>query len=264
MKKRGVEMRTLVCAAALAAWCVLLPVTMSAQSAPEIDELRKEIDALKAGQAAIQRDLQEIKRLLQARPAADALPREPIDISKDPIRGSANARVAIIEYSDYQCSFCRRYEMNTFPQIENEYIKSGKIQYVFRDLPLDIHKNAFKAAEAARCAGEQGKFWEMHDLLFENQAALEANDLSRYAASLGLETSRFQQCLDASRFAPGIRKHISEANTAGLSGTPSFLIGIVQPNSTVKITKKIVGARPYNDFKAAIDEVIAAPAPPTR
>jgi protein-disulfide isomerase len=241
-----------------------MPVTIVAQSDPAIDELRKEIDALKTGQAAIQRELQDIKRLLQTRPVADALPREPVDISKDPIRGSANARVAIIEYSDYQCSFCRRYEMNTFPQIENDYLKTGKVQYVFRDLPLDIHKNAFKAAEAARCAGEQGKFWEMHDLLFENQAALAPSDLSRYAASLALDAPRFEQCLEAARYAPGTRKHISEANSAGLSGTPSFLIGIVQPNSTVKITKKIIGARPYNDFKTAIDELVAAATPAAR
>ena len=245
---------TLLCVGAL------LGADLQAQTVSN-EELRKEIESLKAGQAAIQRDLQEIKRLLQARPAAapaaDSLPSTPIDISNEPFRGSPAAKIAIVEYSDYQCSFCARYEKQTFPQIQADYINTGKVKYVFRDLPLDFHKNAFKAAEAARCAGEQGKFWEMHDLLFENQQALEATDLPRHAASLALDAPRFQQCLEVSRYAAGIRKNITEAGTAGLTGTPSFLIGVVQPNSTVKITRKIVGARPYADFKAAIDEILA-------
>ena len=110
------------------------------------DQMRKDIEALKEGQKAIQKDLEEIKKLLLARPVADALPREPIGIADEPFKGDGKARVAVIEFSDYQCPFCGRYVTNTFSQIENDYVETGKVKYVFRDLPLEFHKNAFKAS----------------------------------------------------------------------------------------------------------------------
>ena len=237
--------------------------TVSTSFAQTTDQdIRKEIQELKEGQAAIQKDLQEIKRLLlltRSGPALDTLPKDPINISNDPKRGERTARVAIIEYSDFQCPYCGRYDRETFPQIEDEYIKTGKVQYVWRDLPLSFHKNAPKAAEAARCAGEQGKFWDMHDRLFHNQAALEATDLAAHATALKLDSKEFQECLDGGRYGSAIQKSVDEANSVGLTGTPSFLIGIVQPDSTVKVARKIIGARSYADFKAVIDSLLAAP-----
>ncbi len=138
------------------------------------------------------------------------------------------------------------------------------MRYVFHDLPLDSHKNAFKAAQAARCADEQGQFWEMHHLLFANQSALEEKDLATYAAALRLDDSRFQKCMTSDRYAAEIRKDVADANSAGLTGTPSFLMGIVQPDSTVKIAKKLVGAKPYAQFKPAIDDLLASPTAATR
>src|SRR5437870_2964473 len=197
---------------------------------PSADEqMRKDIEVLKEGQKAIQKDLEEIKKLLLARPVADALPREPIGIADEPFKGDRKARVAVIEFSDYQCPFCGRYVTNTFSQIENDYVETGKVKYVFRDLPLEFHKNAFKAAEAAHCAGEQGKFWEMHDLLFQNQAALAPEQLPGYAKSLGLSEAGFSRCMESGQFAAGIKKDIADAGTVGISGTPTFLIGVVQP-----------------------------------
>ncbi|MGZ8829683.1 MAG: DsbA family protein [Thermoanaerobaculia bacterium] len=236
--------------------------TVSTSFAQTTDQdIRKEIRELKEGQAAIQKDLQEIKRLLLtlSAPAPDALPKDPINIRNDPKRGEHTARVAIIEYSDFQCPYCGRYDRETFPQIEAEYIKTGKVQYVWRDLPLSFHKNAAKAAEAARCAGEQGKFWDMRDRLFHNQAALEATDLAAHAIALKLVSKQFQECLDGGRYGPAIQKAIAEANSVGLTGTPSFLIGIVQPDSTVKVAGKIIGAKAYAEFKALIDSLLAAP-----
>lgn len=230
-----------------------------AQSTASDQDLRKDIEELKRGQAAIQKDLQDIKRLLQpAAAAVDALPTQPVNISREPSKGDASAKVALIEYSDYQCGFCGRYDRDTYPQILTEYVNTGKVRYVFRDLPLDFHKNAFKAAEAAHCAGEQGKFWEMHDRLFANQSALEVPELAKHASALQLDAKRFQQCLEVSRYASDIRRDITEANGAGLSGTPSFLIGIVQPDATVKVSRRIIGAKPYAEFKAAIDSLLSA------
>ena len=232
-----------------------------AQTTAANDDLQKQINALTEGQKAILKELQELKQLLQSRPAAaaDALPAV-VSIARHPTQGATTAKVAIIEYSDYQCPFCSRYDRDTFPQLETEYIKTGKVRYVFRDLPLDFHQNAFKAAQAARCAGEQGKFWEMHHQLFANQMALEEKDLRTHAAALNLDEPRFEQCLGADRYAAEIRNDVTEANNAGLTGTPSFLLGFVQPDATVKVAKKIVGSKPYAEFKAAIDSLLA-PAP---
>jgi Thioredoxin len=164
-----------------------------------------------------------VKQLLQARPASAstrrrARPRQQLPSSS--IRTTSVRSAAVT---------------NTIhtPQFDDEYIKTGRVRYVFHDLPLDFHENAFKAAEATHCAGEQRKFWEMHDRLFANQSALTENDLLRHAATLQLEQ-------------------------------PRFSIGIVQPDSTVKIAKKLVGAKPYAQFKAAIDEPLASPTAATR
>ena len=232
----------------------------SAQTPPADDQMRKDIEALKEGQQAIQKDLAEIKRLLQARPVADALPKEPIGIADEPSKGDGKARVAVIEFSDYQCPFCGRYTKETLGRIEDDYVDTGKVKYVFRDLPLQFHKNAFKAAEAAHCAGEQGKFWEMHDMLFQNQSALAPEQLPAYAKTLGLSEAGFERCLESGQFAADIKKDMADAGTVGISGTPTFLIGVVQPgDGRVKIVKKLVGAKPYEEFKAAIDGLLGTP-----
>ena len=236
---------------------VALPAV--AQTTAANDDLQKQINALTEGQKVILHELQELRQLLQSRPAAgeDALPAT-VSIARQATQGATTAKVAIIEYSDYQCPFCSRYERDTFPQLQTEYVKTGKVRYVFRDLPLDFHQNAFKAAQAARCAGEQGKFWEMHHQLFANQGALEEKDLRTHAAALNLDQPRFEQCLGADRYAADIRNDVTEASNAGLTGTPSFLLGFVQPDATVKVAKKIVGSKSYADFKTAIDSLLAS------
>lgn len=249
-------------AAVLVVLSLLLSPSSNAQTPSSEEQLSKAIENLNQSQKAILNELQEIRKLLaqQGRPPVDALP-SAVNISNEPFQGPANAKVALIEFSEFQCPFCSRHDKETFPQIEKEYIQTGKIKYVWRDLPLDFHKNAFKAAEAAHCAGEQGKFWQMHDRLFDNQKNLAAEDLPRHAEALQLNASSFQQCLDSDRYAKDIKKDIAEANNAGITGTPTFLIGLVQPNGTVKVTRKLVGAKPYAEFKAAIDSTISqAPA----
>jgi protein-disulfide isomerase len=248
--------------ACVAVLVLILPASSVglAQTPAGDDQMRRDIEFLKEGQKAIQKDLEEIKRLLQARPAADALPKEPVSITDEPIKGDGSAKVAVIEFSDYQCPFCGRYSKDTLSQIENDYVETGKVKYVFRDLPLPFHKQAFKAAEAAHCGGEQGKFWEMHDLLFQNQTALGPEQLPAHAKSLGLDGTKFQQCLDSGKFEAGIKKDIADAGTVGISGTPTFLIGVVQPgDGRVKVVKKLVGAKPYAEFKAAFDSLLTAP-----
>ena len=231
------------------------------QSSEELKAIKEDLKALKEGQVNIQKELQEIKTLLKSRPAA--APGEPqnvvLNIDKAPFKGDKNAKLTLIEFSDYQCPFCGRHVSQTFPQLEADYIKTGKVKYVFYDFPLEFHKNAFKAAEAASCAGEQGKFWEMHDVLFANQKALEESDITNYAKELKLNMTKFEKCLDSGKYANEIKKDIETGQKAGVSGTPSFFLGLTNPKDpNVKAVKVIKGAQPYNNFKDAIDTTLSS------
>jgi len=146
------------------------------------------------------------------------------------------------------------------PQIEKEYIATGKLKYVVRDFPLEaIHKDAFKAAEAAHCAGDQGKFWEMSARLFANQRALGPKELPQYAQALGLDVPKFQQCLDSGKYAARIRKDLADGQRAGITGTPGFLFGLTVPNDPkVKVLRVIKGAVPYASFKDTIDSLLSS------
>lgn len=241
----------------------LAAAAATAQSGEDVSGLKQEIQSLKAGQEAIQKDLQEIKKLLAARPAGaaggpdramDAL----INVGGEPFKGNKNAKLTVVEFSEYQCPFCARHIRDTYPTIDKEYIQTGKVKYVFRDLPLEsIHKNAFKAAEAAHCAGEEGKFWEMHDRLFENQKELEAAKLATYAQAVGVDPKKFQACLDSGKFAAEVRKDMAEANKIGITGTPTTVIGLTQPNDTIKVLRVLRGAQPLAAFKEALDALAA-------
>ena len=225
-------------------------------------DIKKEIEELKAGQQAIQRELQELKKLILARqPAAAEPPREIVlDINGAPSKGDRKARLVLVEYSDYQCPFCSRYVRDTFPLIERDYIKTGKLRYVFRDFPLEsIHPNALIASEAAACAGEQGKYWEMHDRLFDNQGALASSDMSAHAQAVGLAPPDFQQCLASGKYKEQIRKGMAEAMGLGVTGTPTFFIGLASPDdSKVKVVRALKGAAPYANFKEVLDSILAS------
>lgn len=234
------------------------------QSADEITGIRRDLDAVRDSLKVIQNELETIKKLLQQQPAAAPQPQAfreaTINIDGAPFRGEKNAKVTLVEFSDYQCAFCKRNFQQTFPQIDNDYIKTGKVKYVFHQFPLEnIHPLAFKASEAALCGGEQGKYWEMHDKLFTNQTALAATDLVTYAKSVGLDESKFKQCLESGRNAAKVRNDLAEGRKAGVSGTPGSFLGLTQPNaSTVKAVRFISGAQPYANFKDAIDQLLAA------
>ena len=225
--------------------------------------LQQQIDELKAGQQQILRELQEIKKILQSfqEAAAPPPPQEVVlPVGGEPFKGSASARVAIIEYSDFECPFCGQYAREIFPRLDGDYVKSGKVRYYFRDLPLPSHPRALPAALAARCAGEQGKFWEMHDSLFADQAALSPADLSRRAQALGLDEAKLGECIASGKYRENIRRSAAGAARMGLNGTPAFFLGVVDASgNTVRSSKVIMGAEGYDAFKSALDELLAAP-----
>ena len=137
------------------------------------------------------------------------------------------------------------------------------MRYVFRDLPLvQIHPHAFKAAEAANCAREQGKFWEMHARLFENTRALAPAQLAAHAQALGLDAQKFSQCLDSGKYAAEVRGDMADAGAANVPGTPGFVVGLVNPKDPkdprVRVFRVFTGAQPYAVFKSTIDAALAA------
>ena len=132
------------------------------------------------------------------------------------------------------------------------------MKYVFMDFPLPMHDQAMKASEAALCAGDQGKFWEMHDRLFANQKALSPEALVKHAETLALDATQFKECLDSGKHAAQIKAAMAEGQKAGITGTPGFLLGFIEADGKVKATKKITGAVPYANFKATIDEMLSS------
>jgi protein-disulfide isomerase len=160
-----------------------------------------------------------------------------------PTRGSKTAPVTIVEYSDFQCPYCLRVR----PSINRiREVYGDRVRWVYKDFPLDFHSNAKKASEAARCASEQGKFWEMYDRLFSNQDKLDVPALKQHAVALGLNAARFDECLDSGRQAQGIQKDVAEAQKLGVSGTPSYFVN----------GRLLVGAQPFQNFAAVIDDEI--------
>jgi len=225
------------------------------------EDLRREVRELKQGQEAIQKELQEIKKLLLAREAGKPVRPETISIASRPFRGTNGARIVMVEFSDYQCPFCGRFYRETLPLLDKEYIQAGKIKYVFNNLPLDdLHPVAFKAAEAAECAGEQGKFWDLHGRFFGNQSSISNGDMSSPAKAIGLDMAQFDKCVQSGKTEAVVRAGVQQATSLGIQSTPSFVIGLVNdknPNDgNVKILGVINGAYPYPVFKQALDKAL--------
>jgi len=232
-----------------------------AKDQPQVDlaALRTDVRALQAEQQQIISRLDELKQLLQ--PSGQPVRPQPpstLDIRGDNFRGDSGARVAIIEYADFECPYCGEYERTTFPQILSEYIATGKVKYFYRDLPLQMHARALPAARAARCAGEQGKYWEMHDSLLAKQNALSAPALLDRAQTLGLDTAKFTECQSSDKYTADIQKSISEARGMGIEGTPTFFLGVVEPGGDVTIEKRFQGAPPFDVFKSSLDALLAS------
>lgn len=203
-----------------------------------------------------------MRRVNESPPAVRSVAETPaseivLKIADAPSRGAKDARLVLVEFSDYQCPFCARHVRETMPEIEREYVRTGKVRYVFRDFPLEaIHPQAFRAAEAAQCAGEQGKFWEMHDRLFAHPQELGPDALRAHAEAVGLDMKRFQRCLERRTFAERIRRDLAEGQQAGVRGTPTFFLGFAEPGGKVRVARVLRGAHPYSAFRHTIEELL--------
>lgn len=164
-----------------------------------------------------------------------------------PSKGDEDAPVTIIEFSDFQCPYCAKFYREAYKQILTDYVETGKARIVFKNFPLPFHENAEKAAEAAECANEQGKFWEMHNKLFENQNSLDVQSLKKYAEDISLDTTKFNSCLDSGKFAEQIANDLKVGQENGIQGTPGFLIN----------GRLISGAQPFDNFKKVIEQELS-------
>lgn len=176
-----------------------------------------------------------------------------IGVDDDPVLGEASARVTIIEFGDYQCPVCRLFWKETLPRIRKEYIETGKVKLVFRDLPLAGHTMAVPAAMAAECAEDQGRFWEYHDKVYREQdrraregevAEFRVNDLKRWAADLKLDPAAFDACLDSGKYKQEVAADYAAATGVGLNGTPVFFVN----------GRALLGAHPFATFQKVIEE----------
>lgn len=222
---------------------------------------RLDIQAVRESQFKIEKEFEQIKKLLRER-QVQAQPQQTqefiLSVEGAFFKGDKNAKLTLIEFSDYQCPFCARHFREAFPLIESEYISKGKVKYIFQDFPIvSIHREAFKAAEASHCAGEQGKYWEMHDRLFVAQKS-SSKDLLSHAQYLKLDLTDFQQCLDTGKHASKIQKTIAEGLKVGVKGTPTFFLGFTEPNDLkIKVLKVIEGAQEFATFQEAIHNLLS-------
>ena len=170
------------------------------------------------------------------------------------VMGRPDAALTMIEFTDLQCPFCRQYALTTFEEIRKNWIDTGKLRYISRDFPLDFHPQAMPAARAARCAGEQGKFWELRFGLMRNANLLSSDYISRAASEMKLDTKAFAACTASPRFDAEIQAEMQEGARIGITGTPAFVIG--RTAAAVVEGPLIIGAAPYAQFDAKLKQVL--------
>jgi protein-disulfide isomerase len=222
--------------------------------------MKIEIAALNKDVQIMQAELKDLKSkpsvaTAPSAPTPQAVIEKVVSIDDDPIKGDKNAPITIVEFSDYECPFCRRSYENVFSKLDEEYISKGKVRVVFRDFPLGFHKKAIPAAIAANCAGEQGKYWELHNFLFENPDKLETEAVLNSVEELGLDKGKFEACINDSSKGEEITKDFKDGQNYGVQGTPSYFIGKTTDGG--EITGTLVrGAQPYSVFKEHIDDLL--------
>lgn len=247
---------------ALAIVLMVIGMNYAGMAQDSTSNIQNDIEALKQGQQAIRKDLQEIKAALapfmtrQKAPEVNVKDIE-IELGNFPIKGSETAKLVLIEFSDYQCLYCSNYTRETLPQIIRQYVDSGIMRYVIVDAPIPSHKDAPKAAEASHCARDQGKYWEMHSQMMSYQDKI--TNLLSHATALSLDVNQFENCLKADKYADEVRKGVSLAAKLGIAGVPGFVIAKMDVKSPLKVKgiSLLRGAQPLAIFQKEIDQALA-------
>jgi protein-disulfide isomerase len=168
--------------------------------------------------------------------------------------GRADAPVTLVEFSDYQCPFCKQFHTGAYTELKKNYIDTGKVRFVARDLPLEFHPLALKAAEAARCAGDQGKYWELRDALFAKAEPPTDDVVQKAAGGLSVDVGALQACIASGKYRSDVQKDASEAAALQTSGTPTFVLARTTRESLDGA--RIAGAQPFASFQTAIEELL--------
>jgi protein-disulfide isomerase len=253
---------------------LVLPLLLFAQEPPipssddtsdvfilrQLIEIQNELRDVRKELAEFRKSVSELKENANLPRAPD--PRPPvignIELRKDdPTLGSQQAKVAIVEFTDYQCPYCAQYHSGTFENLKNEYIDTGKVQYVLRDFPLDFHAYAKGAAIAANCAGEQDAYWQMNHQLFSNQPELGDGLYQRLAQSFRLNMDQFESCVNSHEQVQKVDADVVYGQEIGVNGTPTFFIGRVE-NGQLTDVKEVSGTQPLSAFSRIIEPLLAS------
>lgn len=218
----------------------------------ELKALRKEVGELRQAVRGMQRNTARAPARAQRPPAPQT-----VKLDDDPVLGSRQAAVGIIEFSDFQCPFCNRFHAQTFPRLKATYIDKGTVQYIFRDFPLGFHREAKNAAVAANCAGSQDAYWKMHHALFSNQRRLNPDVYKELATSLRLDVPTFQSCMQDPAHSKEVDADMAYGQSIGVRGTPNFFIGKVKDGQLVE-AQQLTGAQPYAAFERLITALLKA------
>ncbi|HMC60921.1 MAG TPA: thioredoxin domain-containing protein [Candidatus Solibacter sp.] len=232
------------------------PVSVPGQTyaAPDPGITRQQADQ-------ILNELRQIRQLLeqQAKAGAQAAPQPPkatratLNMEGVPMLGSKDAPLTIVEYTDYQCPFCQRFHVTAFTELKKAYIDTGKVRFYSRDLPLDFHPNAMRAALAARCAGEQGQFWKLRDVMGANPDKLDLDHIAGFATDLKMDAPRLRACVESEKYKDAIQADLLEAMKVGAQGTPTFVLGKSTANGVEG--EVIEGALPFPMFDQKLKEL---------
>ncbi|ABV87098.1 thioredoxin domain-containing protein [Shewanella pealeana] len=233
-----------------------------AQLQQEITSLKQEITQLKSDMVTIGNQVKDIHTIAMRsqKPQYKTLPTQTNfnDDGRLPLLGDTAAQLAIIEFSDYQCPYCKRFIDQTFTKLKSNYIDTGKIQYLTRDFPLGFHPKAKGAAIAANCSLQQNAYWPMRDSLFKNMQQLDDALYQQTASNLSLDMTMFADCLIDETVSSKVDQDVAYGSSLGIRGTPSFVIGRVE-NGQLISPKLVVGAQSYQTFALLIDELLANP-----
>lgn len=229
-------------------------------SSNEVDRLKFELEKVRSEQNALRAEISNIRDILsrlpsKAAPIVAANFKPDGSEKNDPFKGSADAEILLMAFSDYQCKPCRDFVEQTLPKLMVDFIEPGKVKYVLRDYPLPSNSHALRAAALAHCAGEQGRYWQMHDALIKNSEAVDkGNWSSLYRAAPDLDSDKLERCSASSRYEDEINKDIQAAKELGAKGAPGFFIGKRQSGGSFRGVF-VRGAQPFAVFASQIEHL---------
>ena len=210
----------------------------------------------------ILKELRQIRQLLERQQAKAPQPQEEqvvkakVNLEGFAMLGSKKAPLTIVEFTDYQCPFCQRFHTTAFPDLKKNYIDTGKVRFYSRDMPLDFHPDAMRAAEAARCASDQGQFWQLRDVMGANPNKLDMDSLVADVTNLKMDVKAFRACVESEKYKSAVQTDVMEAMKIGANGTPTFVVGKSTPDGVDG--ELVVGAQPYPMFDQKLRDLGSA------